>query len=294
MSRTPRIALVTYRPRPGGVTDPDLPALLDALTAAGATGQAVAWDDPEADWASFDLAVVRSTWDYTERVDEFLAWADRCAALTRLVNPAPVLRWNSDKRYLDDLARADVPVVPTRFVPPGAEPAFPDGPFVVKPTWGAGARYAARYEDSGAVAVRRAREQVSRMHAEGLTAMVQPYMRAIETTGERALVHIGGTFRHAIRKGAVLEAGAAFDAAKTAHPGVRGWTPGPAELAVARRALAAVPLAGAPAYARVDLVDGDDGAPRVMELELIEPNLFLAPHPETASAFAHSLKAHIT
>jgi hypothetical protein len=119
------------------------------------------------------------------------------------------------------------------------------------------------------------------MHAEGLTAMVQPYMRAIDAGGERALQFFGGRLLHASRKRAVLAPGTAFDATKVAHPGLEPWTPTPAERAVAERALAAVPNAPELLYARVDLVDGEDGQPRVMELELVEPNLFLFLHPES-------------
>jgi hypothetical protein len=119
------------------------------------------------------------------------------------------------------------------------------------------------------------------MHAQGLTAMVQPYLSSIDASGERALQFFGGRFLHASRKGAVLEPGTAYDADKVPHPRLEPWEPTPAELSVAERALAAVPDAPELLYARVDLVDGDDGQPRVMELELIEPNLFLWLHPES-------------
>ncbi|MFD7547787.1 RimK family alpha-L-glutamate ligase [Streptomyces sp. NPDC059816] len=292
MPRARRIALVTCNPRPGLPADPELPGLLSALTAAGARATAVAWDDPDVDWAAFDLAAIRSTWDYAQRVPEFLDWAARCARLSRLANPEPVVRWNSDKRYLGDLARAGVPTVPTRYLPPGAdgEPPVDGTPYVIKPSQGAGARLAARYEGTPADA-ERAREHLALLHAEGLTAMVQPYLRGIETTGERALVFAGGRFLHAIRKGAVLTAGTAHDAARDPHPEVRGWRATQEERALAEAALAAVPFADALLYARVDVVDGEDGAPRLMELELIEPYLFLEHHPESFTELAAVLLA---
>ncbi|WP_210589383.1 RimK family alpha-L-glutamate ligase [Streptomyces sp. GESEQ-35] len=273
----PRVALVTYDPRPAPSRDADLPVLLRALREAGAEAEAVYWDDPEADWAAYDLAVIRSTWDYSWRADEFLVWAQKCAALTRLANPVEVVRWNTDKRYLGDLAAAGVPVVPTRYLAPGDTADLPaDHEYVIKPTSGAGARYAARYTpDDHDTAVR----HLARMHAEGLTAMVQPYLTGIDVSGERALQFFGGHFLHASRKGAVLTPGTAYDAAKVAHPDLQPWTPTPAELSVAERALAAVPEGDDVLYARVDLVDGPDGEPCVMELELVEPNLFLFLHP---------------
>ncbi len=272
----PRIALVTCRPGPRVSVDRDLPVLARALADAGASASVEVWDDAGVDWAAFDLALIRSTWDYSWRADEFTAWAERCGGATRLANPASVVRWNTDKRYLADLAAAGVPTVPTRYAAPGESPALPDGhEYVVKPTSGAGARFAARYTPGEhATAVR----QVERMHAEGFTAMVQPYMRAIDTGGERALQFFGGRLLHASRKGAVLAPGTPYDARKVAHPGLEPWTPTAAEVAVAEAALAAVPGAAEPLYARVDLVDGDDGRPRVMELELVEPNLFLWLH----------------
>ncbi|MET8095191.1 hypothetical protein ABZV29_01765 [Streptomyces sp. NPDC005236] len=273
-----RIALVTYDPGEEPGADQDLPVLRAALEDAGAVADIVHWDDPAIDWAGFDLALIRSTWDYSRRVPEFVAWAERCAGLTRLMNPAPVVRWNTDKRYLGELAEAGVPVVPTRYVAPGDHVELPgDHEFVVKPTAGAGARYAARYTPAERET---ALGQLARMHAEGLTAMVQPYVRDIDTRGERALQFFGGQLLHASRKGAVLEPGTPYDGDKTPHPRLEVWEPTGAELAVAEKALAAVP-GGAESvlYARVDLVDGDDGGPRLMELELVEPNLFLWLHP---------------
>ncbi|GHE69953.1 ATP-grasp domain-containing protein [Streptomyces longispororuber] len=279
------VALATYRPRPDIVTDRDLPRLVRALGEAGATARAEYWDDPDADWGAYDLVLIRSTWDYIERVAEFTAWADRVAGLTVLANPADVVRWNTDKRYLGDLAAAGVPTVPTAYVAPGEDPegALPDREFVIKPTVGAGSRLAARHRpgEHGT-----ARAHLARLGTAGLTAVVQPYMPRIDTTGERALIFFGGSHLHAIRKGPVLTPGIAYDAARTAHPDVRVWQATDAELAVAERALAAVPGAAEPLYARVDLVDGDDGAPCVMELELIEPNLFLAEHPGSLTTVA--------
>ena len=275
-----RIALVTYDPGEEPGADRDLPVLRRALEDAGAAADIVHWDDPGVDWAGFDLALIRSTWDYSWRVAEFVAWAERCGGLTRLLNPAPVVRWNTDKRYLGDLADAGVPVVPTRYLAPGDPVELPgDHEFVVKPTAGAGARYAARYTPKERET---ALEQLARMHAEGLTAMVQPYVTNIDAAGERALQFFGGRLLHASRKGAVLEPGTPFDGDKTPHPRLEAWKPTAAEQAVAEKALAAVPGgADSVLYARVDLVDGDDGEPRVMELELVEPNLFLWLHPES-------------
>ncbi|MGW0709881.1 ATP-grasp domain-containing protein [Streptomyces sp. NPDC002643] len=281
----PRIALATYDPGAEPRVDRDLPGLVGALREAGADAEAVCWDDPGADWAGYDLVVIRSTWDYSWRAAEFLAWVERCAKVTRLANPAEVVRWNADKRYLGELGAAGVPVVPTVYLAPGDGGAEGDGgglpdsyEFVVKPTSGAGARFAARYTpEQRGIALR----HVERMRAEGLTAMVQPFVKSIDSAGERALQFFGGRLLHASRKGAVLAPGTAYDADKVAHPNLERWVPSRAELGVAERALAAVPGTAELLYARVDLVDGDDGGPCVMELELVEPNLFLSLHTES-------------
>src|SRR5437660_2810693 len=147
-----KIALVTARAARG--LDDDLPPLQDALRKAGADVAVLDWDDANVDWSRFDLALLRSTWDYTERVEEFLDWAQRAAAQTRLINPLGVVRWNTDKRYLHDLKSAGVATVPSVFIEPDDDaPAalenFPQGyasaEFVVKPAIGAGSRDTQRY-----------------------------------------------------------------------------------------------------------------------------------------------------
>ncbi|MFE0382763.1 RimK family alpha-L-glutamate ligase [Streptomyces bungoensis] len=285
----PRIALATYDPGAAPSKDRDLPELVRALRDAGADAEARYWDDPAADWGGYDLVVLRSTWDYSWRATEFGAWVERVSAATRLANPADVVRWNTDKRYLGELAEAGVPTVPTRYLAPGDPADLPgDHEYVIKPTSGAGARFAARYTPADHdTAVR----QVARMHAEGFTAMVQPYVAGIDVSGERALQFFGGRLLHASRKGAVLTPGTPYDADKVAHPDLSPWRPTDAELAVAEKALAAVPGSAGLLYARVDLVDGADGEPRLMELELVEPNLFLFLHPGSVPRVVEAILA---
>ena len=116
---TAAIALVTARE--ALALDEDMPPLVSALRARGASVQTPFWDDPSVDWSHFDVAVLRSTWDYVDRIDEFLAWADRSRCATHLLNSPEVVRWNTDKHYLAHLECHGVPPVPTRFVEPGAD-----------------------------------------------------------------------------------------------------------------------------------------------------------------------------
>ncbi|MFE6889968.1 RimK family alpha-L-glutamate ligase [Streptomyces sp. NPDC057694] len=274
-----KIALVTTRPRPEINTDHDMPTLLEALNREGVEAAAVNWDDSEVNWNAFDLVLIRSTWDYTWRRADFLQWAEQCSRATQLLNPLSVVRWSADKYYLAKLVEAGVPAVRTRYLKPDAEFALPsDNEFVVKPAVGAGARYAARYRPADHST---AENHIRHMHSEGLTAMVQPYMSRIDSRGERALVFFNGTFLHAIRKNAVLAPEVPFDHRKVAHPGLEPWIPTEREREVAEHALSVVPEGQNLFYARVDLVDDDDGQPTVMELELVEPNLFLAVQPDS-------------
>jgi glutathione synthase/RimK-type ligase-like ATP-grasp enzyme len=252
--------------------DPDQPALTDALAARGVAAAPTGWDDPTVDWSAFDLVVVRSTWDYPERLDAFLGWAEHVSAVSRLANPAAVLRWNTDKRYLAQLSGAGLPVVPTRWVEPGAAFELPTGELVVKPAVSVGSRDTARYRpDEAAVA----RAHVERLGGAGRVAMIQPYVPSVDAEGETALLWLGGAFSHAIRKGPLLRPGAEPVEGLFAPEDISARVPSAAELAVAERVLDAVPGGpGALLYARVDLVASPAG-PLVLELELTEPSLFL-------------------
>jgi O-ureido-D-serine cyclo-ligase len=293
----PRIALVTARAARD--LDEDLPPLVAALTAAGADVDTPDWDG-DVDWSAYDLAVLRSPWDYTQRLAEFLAWAARAAAATRLENPLEIVRWNTDKHYLADLERAGVAIVPGRFVEPGDDVGakldafladFPDAAeFVVKPCVGAGSRDARRH-------ARSARENAI-AHAQALTgsgrsALLQPYLDRVDEHGETALLYFDGVFSHAIRKGPLLRRDEDATRALFAAEHITAREPSDAERDLGERTLAAMP-AGAPLlYARVDLIHDAQG-PRVLELELSEPSLFFAHGAGSAARFAAAVLARAT
>jgi hypothetical protein len=253
------------------------------------------WDDPAVDWDGFDLVVIRSTWDYTRRRDDFIAWAERIGE--RLRNPPALVRWNSDKRYIAELERAGLPVTPTLFVEPGDGRIELSGEVVVKPTVSAGARDTGRF---GPATHHAAHALVERLSADGRTAMVQPYLASVDERGETALVYLGGELSHVLRKRAVLRpdeeaplsdhplepaavmweedlvvAGSATDAEVAAADSVLGF--------VAER------FGAPPLYARVDLLAADDGRPLLSELELIEPGLYLGTAPRAAGRFAQAI-----
>ncbi|MHA6763743.1 ATP-grasp domain-containing protein [Streptacidiphilus sp. PAMC 29251] len=285
MASTGRVLLATSTD--GIERDADLPLLLDALRTRGLDAEAVYWDADGYDWSGCDAVVIRSTWGYSNELAEYLGWVDRVAAVTRLHNPAPVVHWSSDKRYLRDLAERGVPVVPTTFLAPGEPVTLPGDPeFVVKPTVSAGARDTARYTaDRTALA----EAHVRALHAAGRTVMVQPYLSRI-AEGERALVFLGGEFSHAMRKGPVLTDIGVIDNDRVSHPDLLVHQPSAAEIELATAALAAAPDADRLLFARVDLALAEDGSPVLMELELVEPNLFLSCDPGALDRFARTIQ----
>ena len=298
------IALVTARAARG--TDPDMPPLLAALREAGAQVHEVDWDDDDVDWSSYDLALLRSTWDYAHRVQEFLDWAARVAEQTHLQNPLAVIRWNSDKHYLAELARAGVPVVPSTFAEPDddaaaavdtflanlANPsssgagAAEAGDFVVKPAVGAGSRDAQRH---GRADRDQAVAHVRRLLDQRRAVLLQPYLRQVDEHGETALLFFEGEFSHAVRKGPLLRRGEAPTTDLYAKETITPCEASPCELDVARRALAAIPFAQPLLYARVDLIRDDHGSPVLLELELVEPSVFAGFADGAAERFARAI-----
>jgi glutathione synthase/RimK-type ligase-like ATP-grasp enzyme len=246
----------------------DEPLLLEALRDRGTATDAVVWDDPAVDWSSYELVIVRSTWDYAPRRNQFVAWA---RAVPRLLNPAEVISWNTDKRYIAQLPRA----VPTTFVGPGDSWDPPDGQYVVKPTVSAGSRDTARYRKGEED---RAQAHVSGLLRDGRTVMIQPYLGAVDEVGESALIFFSGEYSHAIRKGQMLRPGQDPPAdGLYVEEEIRSREPTEAERAAADEVLDAMPWNRQELlYARVDLIPDAVGSPQLVELELTEPSLFLS------------------
>ena len=290
------IALVSARAARG--LDEDLPPLQLALRSLGAEAHVVDWDDTEVDWASFDLALLRSAWDYAERLPEFLAWVERAANATTLLNPAPVVRWNTDKHYLAQLAHAGVPTVPSTFIEPGDSAAqalerflarHPCAELVVKPSVGAGSRDTQRHARTE---IGSALEHTRRLLDGRRSVLLQPYLERVDEDGETALIYFAGRFSHAVRKGPLLAPGAQATRALFAAEHIVARTPGADELRVAQQVLTGLPFK-APLYARLDLIRDAERAPRLLELELTEPSLFFAHAPGSAERFAAAVSAAI-
>lgn len=273
-----RIATCLTLPEP----DPDVAPLEEALRAAGVAFEWLAWDDPRADWSSPRPTVLRSTWNYVHDRDGFLAWCERVAATGPFWNPPDVVRENTDKRYLLDLAARGVPVCPTALVPRGAAPAVASRGWdrvVVKPAIGAGS-FGVRVFDA-------ARFDEAEAHATALAArgdvLIQPYLASVDGHGERSVVWIDGEPSHEIRKAPRF----AGDAESVTGP----YPIAREERAVVEAAIA--PWADRILYGRVDLARDDAGRPVVMELELAEPSLFFARGPGSAARFVAGLRRRL-
>ena len=240
-----------------------------ALRARGLEPVWAIWDDPDVDWSRFDLVVVRSAWDYAERWQAFLAWAE---SVPRLENPLSVLRFGVDKeRYLTALAAAGVPVLPTLFLGPGAPFAPPEQPFVVKPAISAGGRRSARFEAGD----EDARNLIIEITGAGDTAMVQPLLDNVQ---ESSLVFVDGRYSHSLSRRAALPLGVAQEVLYLDED-LGAYEATPAERSVAEAAITVVP--SPMLYARVDLLGC-----AVLELEVVEPSLYLSFSPSAADTFA--------
>ena len=280
---------------------PDWPLLRQALADVGIAASTRVWTDLSARWDDVDLVLATGAWDNIHRPEEFVAWVGRVAGVTPLANSPDVLRWNLDKRYLAALADAGVATVPTTWVSPGPEPdpepasepeiPLPPGEFVVKPTVSGGGFETARYGAGDPGAGREARLHIRRLLSAGRTAMIQPYQAAVDTDGEAGLIFLGGRYSHAIGKGPLLVAGAGPQPHLYLDEQIGPLLASASQLEAAHLALAAAEeLVGPTTYARVDLVSLHDGAPAVLELELLDPALFFETHPAAATRFARVLR----
>ncbi len=279
-----RIALATYELPT--VRDDDLDFLIPALKRRGAEVETPAWSDAKTDWSSFDLVMVSSTWDYFRRLEEFRAWLRRTAKAALLRNDLETIAWSLDKRYLAELEAAGVPTIPTIWTAPGAEEEIERtvaelgwADVILKPVVDLGAQRLARVETPMVARILRS------LNEDG---MAQPFLPAVQTEGELSLIHIGGQLTHAVRK---VPARGDFRVQSQYGGSVELVEP-PAEASeIAAAAISVAP--GEPLYARADLIRDESGALRLIELELVEPNLFLGLDPGAAETLARALLAEL-
>ncbi|HVG00565.1 MAG TPA: hypothetical protein VND68_12060 [Chloroflexia bacterium] len=278
------VALVTYARLPD--LDSDDRLLLQALRARGVNAGAAVWDDQSFDWSWTKLCVIRSTWDYHQRHADFMAWAEQAASVSQLWNPIEALRWNTHKGYLRDLAERDIPTVPTEWLYAGMTVQLQElldnrgwQRAVLKPAVSASA-YSTILVDEGSIS--EAQDLANRL-LPSRDLMLQPFIESVETHGERSLIFIDGVFTHAVRRPSVLT-DPEYAKGHGKYIAVEPATDEPIFGAGVLRA------AGFPTlYARVDVVRDGEGKLSLMELELVEPSLWLAQSPGAVDRFAEGI-----
>ena len=265
--------------------------LREALHRLGLSSVRVDWANPAVDWSSFRCAVFRTTWDYFDRFAEFSAWLNRVENLTALCNVISTIRWNMDKHYLRDLESRGIPVVPCRFLERGSdkplaailhETDWRDA--VLKPCVSGAARHTYRVNHANASNI----EPILRQLLTGEAMILQPFQQDVTRRGEDTLMVFNGRYSHAVRK--VAKEGD-FRVQDDFGGSVHDYQPTDDQVDLAERAMAVCdPL---PAYGRVDMVRDNDGRLAIMELELIEPELWLRHHPAAATAFAEAIATRL-
>lgn len=263
--------------------------LTEALAHRGIQTRRVDWSREDVDWIGFAAVVLRTPWDYFDRFEAFSRWLDSLQVHPCVLNDLGTLRWNIDKHYLAELEAAGLPIVPTIFVEQGATNSLQDAmsslgseAVVYKPTISGAARETYRVRPGQA-----------QKHAERFAAltqeramMVQPFMPSILEHGEVTVVAMQGRPTH----GLVKKAKSGDFRVQDDHGGtLHSHTPASDELTLTEAALSV--RGPTPVYGRVDMVRDDAGIARIMELELIEPELWLRLHPPAAEAFAEGIEA---
>jgi len=295
-----RVGLVTTGDEQIRAEDVDIAPVLDALRGVAIDAELAVWDDTLVDWAGFDLLIMRSPWDYSERLAEFLAWLDEVSQHRPVLNPPDVIRWNLDKVYLLDLQSRGVTIVPTTLCQDlnqvtEAVAGLDVDEVVIKPTVSA----ASRDTELLSTTSPRVRSLAERILGLGKTVMVQPAIDSVKEVGEIASLYFDGEFSHSIRKGPLLASGGGLlggeyteiidpaspsaevrglcDVAMKAIESIRGERLGVRETLL---------------YARLDTVEGPDG-PLLLEAELFEPSYFLDTVPGSAQSFADAVVRRI-
>jgi hypothetical protein len=287
-----RLALPTCADLPTWEVD-DRP-LHAALRARGAEVSFPVWDDPSVDWAAFDAVLIRTTWDYQEKLPAFLAWAGAASAAARLFNPLEIVRWNTRKTYLRDLAARGLPVTPTvwlegRSADVGAllaERGWRRG--FLKPVVGATARETLRFDDSPAGLAAADAHLARLLPVEPM--MLQPYLSSVETEGELSAIYLDDQLTHCVQKIPVPGDYRVQDDFGASDRPAR-FSPTEQDFVEAVMARVRADF-GRPLYARVDFLRGEHG-PLLNELEMVEPSLFFRHAPAAAEVLAEGLIARL-
>ncbi|MEM9172624.1 MAG: hypothetical protein AAGA84_07965 [Pseudomonadota bacterium] len=282
---TRRLVFLSQDSMDGYVCDDDV--ALPVFRQHGLEVDTISWR-ADANWSDYDAVIVRSTWDYQRHLGDFFKTLEKIASCTRLANPLPLMRWNCDKRYLSELARAGVATVPTVFgegLAPGqlaAMVAALETPHVIKPAVSAGSERTYRVQaDMSADEI----ERIASSHADSVW-MWQPFLKAIPTEGEYSLFYFDGHLSHAINK---LPKSGDFRVQEEFGGAITAIAPTKEQTEMAAQVLGA--LEHTPLYARIDIVRANhDDVWQLIEVELIEPSLYLRIDEQASARFADATR----
>ena len=282
---TKHVALTTWNGLPNGAASERL--LLPHLAAGGVEGQIVIWSDSAIEFGRFDLVVLRSCWDYHVRDAEFIEWLKQTAQVTNIANDLETVLWNRNKAYLAELARLGIEMPATIFANGKSTALMEIGSWekaVVKPAVSASAHKTWLYTRESLPALHELQQQMN-----GEAFLIQEYVPEIETLGEISFIYLDGAYSHA-----VLKRPAAGDfRVQQEHGGSAGAIDPPQDLRQQADAIAnAVPYVKRSLYCRLDVVVRN-GRLLLMELELIEPELFLGLAPGSAAMMAEAIRKRL-
>lgn len=296
-----RVALITTDARFLGDQERDIGILADRLGDRGLEVSTPIWHDPGVAWEDFDVAIMRSPWDYPGRVEEFMTWLDDVSTRVPVLNPPELIRWDMDKRYLVDLVEAGVPCAPfeiceTRDAVVAALGKLGSSDAIVKPTVSAGSASTGWFAADDPAAL----ELAGHILAIGKAVLVQPAIADVVQGGENALIFFNGAFAGSFHKGPILTHGGGYIGGSYTEDITRGH-PSDAEMALGEQVMAALASIGAargwppdachPLYARLDLALAGGRDPMVLEIEAFEPAYFVDIVPEVADRFADAVVA---
>ena len=255
--------------------------LIAALEAEGLRVKRLNWATPDFDWTSCRLAVFRTTWDYFNRIQEFIPWLDKVGTMTQLVNSYELVRWNIDKHYLIDLHNKGIHIVTTELVEHGGSQdlsvffeAWHCEDLIIKPCIGGTARHTYRVDKQNIAELQLLFDQLVTSEA----MLIQPFQKNILLQGELSILLFGGKYSHAVHK--IAKSGdfrVQDDFGGTAF----AYDATESEIAFAENAVLACPTM--PAYARIDVIYDNDGRLAISELEAVEPELFFRFRPEAGA-----------
>lgn len=249
------------------------------------------WSDPLFDWSTTRYALFRTTWDYFERAEEWNNWLAMVSKKTQLINSHEIVRWNMDKHYLNDLMRRGINVPQIKYIEVGDQvqlgqllSEMDEEVVILKPCFSASARHTYKIEGHVSEALERTFQALIKVEA----MMLQPFQHSVPLKGEVSMMIMGGEFTHAVLK---KPKSGDFRVQDDFGGSVAPYMPSNAEIAFAEAAVAACPTP--PIYARVDIIEDNKGELALIEIELIEPELWFRLHPEAAAVLGKAIAGHI-